>query len=139
MILQLLLIELHGALYAVDSARVREIVPPQPTTRLPGAPEHIRGLMNLRGQLVTVLDLSLRITGHQVRNGEGSTIVVQLDERALGLAVDDVRDVQSLEVTGSEGLAHDQSVQGIVRGMGRLDEEVVLLIDLDELVRQTLA
>jgi len=136
--MQFLLMELGSGVYAVDSAAVREIVPTCSATRLPGAPPHVRGVMNLRGRLVTVVDLTRRLTGEGVRNAEGSTIVVQSGERVLGLSVDEVRDVQSLEVSGPEGLAYDQARHGLIRGLGRLGDEVVIVLDVDEIVRQTL-
>jgi chemotaxis signal transduction protein len=95
--------------------------------------------MNLRGQLVTVLDLVQRLTGAPARNAEGSTIVVQSGERLLGLIVDDVRDVQMVGVATSETLPLEHAGQGLIRGLGRLEDAVVILLDVDELVRQTLA
>jgi purine-binding chemotaxis protein CheW len=136
---RLLLLDLREDLYAVDSSLVREVVPLQQETRLPGAPEWIRGVMNLRGQLVTVLDLVHRITGFPGRNPEGSTIVVQSGERVIGLVVDDVRDVEELDVSDASALPHDAPGRALLKGMGRSRERVVLVIDVDELVRQTLA
>lgn len=136
---RLLLLELQEDIFAIDSAAVREVVPLQRETRLPGAPPWIRGVMNLRGQLVTVLDLVHRLTGAPARNLEGSTIVVQSGERAIGLVVDDVHDVEELEVSDAAALPHDTPARALLRGMGRSREQVVLVIDVDELVRQTLA
>jgi purine-binding chemotaxis protein CheW len=136
---QLLLLELGDALYAVDSGSVHEIVPTITATRLPGAPDHVRGVINLRGQLVTVIDLARRLTGMPIRNQDGSTIVVRSGERVLGLSVDEVRDVQSIDA-GAEGLPSAELGTGaLVKGMGRLGDEVVIVVDVDEIVRQTLA
>jgi purine-binding chemotaxis protein CheW len=136
---QLLLLELGDALYALDSRLVHEIVPTVTATRLPGAPDHVRGVMNLRGQLVTVIDLAHRLTGKPVRNPESSTIVVRSGERVLGLSVDEVRDVQSIDA-GAESLPSAELGTGaLVKGMGRLGDEVVIVVDVDEIVRQTLA
>jgi chemotaxis signal transduction protein len=95
--------------------------------------------MNLRGQLVTVIDLCQRLTGTPVRNPEGSTIVVQSGDRVLGLRVDDVRDVQSLEVAGTETLPYEVGPDRLVRRLGRFGDEVVLVLDVDDVIRQTLA
>ena len=136
---QLLLLELGDALYALDSRSVHEIVPTVPATRLPGAPDYVRGVVNLRGQLVTVIDLAHRLTGQPLRNPESSTIVVRSGERVLGLSVDEVRDVQSIDA-GAEGLPSAELGTGtLVKGMGRLGDEVVIVVDVDEIVRQTLA
>ena len=136
---QLLLLQLGDAVYALDSRAVDEIVPTVPATRLPGAPQHVRGIVNLRGQLVTVIDLAHRLTGTPLRNQESSTIVVRSGERVLGLSVDEVRDVQSIDA-GAEGLPSAELGTGaLVKGMGRLGDEVVIVVDVDEIVRQTLA
>lgn len=136
---RILLLDLGGELYAVESAAVREIVPHAPVTRLPGSPAHIRGVMNLRGQLVTLLDLVQRVVGKPARNREGSTIVVQSGERLLGLVVDDVHDVQSVTLDRQGAGPSGPLGAGLVCGLGRLDDAVVLVIDVDEIVRDTLA
>jgi purine-binding chemotaxis protein CheW len=135
---RLLLVDLGGATYGLDADHVREIVSLLPATRLPGAPAHVRGVANLRGQLITVCDLGQRLTGRPLQNPEGSTIVLNVGERSLGVLVDDVHDVEHLAITPA-GEATIADAAGLVRGLGRLGDEVVLVIDVPELVRQTLA
>lgn len=132
-----LIVELRGGLYGVDSTSVREIVTPLEATRLPGAPAHVRGVVNLRGQLLTVVDLGHRLTGTPEPVPNGSIVVVTSAEKTLGLVVEDVHDVQELQVvpTEREVLAR---ADGLLTGVGRLGDEVVLVIDIPELVRQTL-
>jgi purine-binding chemotaxis protein CheW len=134
----MLLVELGDTLCGLDAAAVREIVPLLPATRLPGAPPWVRGVVNLRGQLLTVLDLRQRLTGTSVAGSDASTVVVEDSERILGLLVDDVRDVTALPVQPSSEATLAEAA-GLVTGLGRLDDEVVLVIDVPELVRQTLA
>jgi purine-binding chemotaxis protein CheW len=135
---RLLIVEVQGGLYGFDSSAVREIVPTPGTTRLPGAPAHVRGVANLRGQLLTVVDLGQRLSGTLLASGEGSMVVVTAGERSLAVLVDDVHDVQDVPV-----LAADRDVlaraDGLLTGVGRLGDEVVLVVDIPELVRQTLA
>ena len=135
---RLLIIELRGELYGIDSATVREIVANLDATRLPGAPPHVRGVVNLRGQLLTVVDLGQRLTGTPAPAGEGSIVVVTAAERVLGLMVDDVHDVQDLIVVAAEREVLARAA-GLLTGVGRLRDEVVLVVDVPELVRQTLA
>ena len=134
---RLLIVELRGGLYGIDSSLVREIVGELEAARLPGAPAHVRGVVNLRGQLLTVVDLGHRLTNTPAATPDGSLVVVTAAERTLGLVVDDVHDVQELEVvpTEREVLAR---ADGLLTGVGRLGTEVVLVIDIPELVRQTL-
>ena len=135
---KLLVVEMAGGLYGIDSTTVREIVAVLDAARLPGAPPHVRGVMNLRGQLLTVVDLGHRLTGKPTPATEGSIVVITASDRVLGLLVEDVHDVQELQVlpTEREVLAR---ADGLLTGVGRLDDEVVLVIDIPELVRQTLA
>jgi purine-binding chemotaxis protein CheW len=135
---RLLLVELRGALYGIDSTAVREIVSVLEAARLPGAPAHVRGVVNMRGQLLTVVDVGHRLTGVPSATHDGSIVVVMAAERVLGLLVDDVHDVQEVEIvpTEREVLAR---ADGLLTGVGRLGDEVVLVIDIPELVRQTLA
>lgn len=134
---RLLIVELRGGLYGIDSGVVREIVPVIDATRLPGAPAHVRGVVNLRGQLLTVVDVGHRLTGTPAETPEGSIVVVTMAERALGLLVDDVHDVQELRLVPAEREVLARA-DGLLTGLGRLGDEVVLVIDIPELVRQTL-
>jgi purine-binding chemotaxis protein CheW len=138
-LLQLLLFEVGGAPYGIVSTAVREIVATREATRLPGAPPHVRGIMNLRGELVTVIDLCQRVRGTPARNADGSTIVVRSGDRVLGLSVDDVRDVQDLEVAETADAPAELPSGRLFRRLGRLGDEVVFVLDVDDIVRQTLA
>ena len=135
---RLVVFEAGGELYGVDGSVVREIVPIAACTRIPGAPEHVMGLMNLRGTLLTVLDLVHRMTGMPVMSDEASIAVLNPGGRAMGIAVDDVLDVADLEPGALEKapLPLDGTV---VRGLGHFGGRVVIVIDVHELVRQTLA
>jgi purine-binding chemotaxis protein CheW len=135
---RLLVLELGRGLYGIDSATVREVVTALDAARLPGAPAHVRGVVNLRGQLLTVVDLGHRLTGTPTPATEGSIVVISAADRVLGLLVEDVHDVQELQVvpTEREVLAR---ADGLLTGVGRLGDEVVLVVDVPELIRQTLA
>lgn len=134
---RILIVELRGGLYGLDSGAVREIVAMPVATRLPGAPLHVRGVVNLRGQLLTVVDLGHRLTGTVLESEDGSIVVVTVADRSLGLLVDDVHDVQELPVVAAEREVLARS-DGLLTGVGRLENEVVLVVDVPELVRQTL-
>ena len=144
---QLLIVELRGSstLYGIPGRLVREIAPQAPATRLPGAPAHVRGIMNLRGQLVTVVDLAQRLSGQPARNADASTIVVHwsgdgengASTRMLGLIVDDVRDVHSVDSAADEALPYRPGPGDLALRLGRLGDEVVIVLDIDQLVRET--
>ncbi len=81
---------------AIDD--VREVVPITATTRLPGAPHYVRGLINLRGTLVTVMDAAMCVYGVAADDAVASILLVEQRGRVAGVIVDDVFDIQSLPV-----------------------------------------
>ncbi len=115
---------------------VREIVPQRRATRIPGAPPSVQGLINLRGTIVTVVDLALWLGGEQPVSADGSIVLVDHGARIAGVAVDEVLDVQMVAPEDVGGTAADAG--GAVRGMGRLGETVVILLDVTSLVAQAL-
>jgi purine-binding chemotaxis protein CheW len=115
---------------------VREIVPQRRATRLPGAPPAVQGLINLRGTIVTVVDLSLWLGGERPAAADGSIVLVDHGPRVAGVAVDEVLDVQMVAPEDVAGTIGDRN--GAVRGMGRLGDTVVILLDITTLVRQAL-
>jgi purine-binding chemotaxis protein CheW len=117
---------------------VREIVPQRRATRLPGAPPSIQGLINLRGTIVTVVDLALWLGGERAAAADGSIVLVDHGARVAGVAVDEVLDVQMVALDDVSGTAGGDR-NGAVRGMGRLGDTVVILLDIISLVRQALA
>jgi purine-binding chemotaxis protein CheW len=134
-----LLFRVAGSVYGCDIDAVREIVPDRRATRLPGAPPYVQGLINLRGTIVTVLDLGARLDGSRapMRDSGGSIILAEHGTRVVGVAVDEVMDVQAIvEEPADAGLGESRG--GLVRGLGHLGDDVVVLIDIHTLVTQVL-
>ena len=136
--LRLLLFAVAGTVYGCDIGAVREIVPIRHATRLPGAPGYVRGLINLRGAIVTVIDLAARLAGASAAP-QGSVVLAEHGNKQVGLAVDEVRDVQMLAPDRFELATGDVARGGIVRGLGHLDDGVVIVLDVPAVVRQVMA
>jgi purine-binding chemotaxis protein CheW len=137
--MRVLLFALGEQVYGCDIATVREIIPQRRPTRLPGAPAFVCGLINLRGTIVTVIDLARRLERSAGAKADGSYIMVELGTKLVGIAVDDVMDVRALTENEIEAATADQTRGGVVRGMGRLgDERMVVLLDVITLARQVL-
>lgn len=135
-----------GRIYGCAIAAVREIVPFRRCTRLPGAPPYVCGLINLRGTIVTVLDLGLRLGGEPVNRTEGSVILVEQGARVVGLGVDELRDVQRFGAEEVEAADAGRRVEGgsggataaTVRGIARVGPDVAVLLDVGSIIRQAL-
>lgn len=136
-----LLFGVAGRLCACDLEAVREIVAMRPATRLPGAPAWVRGLINLRGTLVTVVDLAVRFGADAGESGAKSIVVVEAAGKSFGIGVDEVRDVQSVAEGALEDVDAQRAAGGIVRGLAHVGgsrAETALLVDVGEIVRQAL-
>ncbi len=130
-----------GRLCACDLEAVREIVPARAATRLPGAPEWVRGLINLRGTLVTVVDLAVRFGSADGAGGSRSIIVAEAAGKSFGMIVDEVRDVQAVAEDALEDVDAQRAAGGIVWGLAHVGVtrgETALVVDAAEIVRQAL-
>ena len=136
-----LLFRVGARVYGCDIDCVREIIPWRRATRLPGAPAHVQGLVNLRGTIVTVLDLAARLEPDAPPLDEASAarsiILVEHGSRVVGAAVDEVMDVQEIAPEPVEE-ASGGARGGLVRGLGHLAGEVVVLLDIHMLITQVL-
>jgi purine-binding chemotaxis protein CheW len=130
---QILTFQVHGRLYGTPMSVVREIVGERPATRLPGAPPYVRGLVNLRGTLLTVVDLAVRLEVRTEPADAGHVLVVELEGRLGGCAVDAVKGVHPFrDVAGNAGGG------GVVMGFGEVNGEHIPLLDLPSIIRQAL-
>ncbi len=134
-----LVVEAAGAHYALESQFVREIAHIGSVTPLPGSPVHVLGLINLRGSLVTLVDLAARLGSAPVNATEGSVVVLTVDGRTMGVRVDDVVEVTDAGSPDWRGEAAAERLPGtFLSGSGHFADMVVLEVDVLELVRQTL-
>ena len=122
--------------YGCNIETVREILPYRRATRLPGAPAHVQGMINVRGTIVTVLDLGARLESSRPPVHEGSIIMVEYGNRTVGIAVEEVMDVRVIDE--EEGAVLPDQDEGIVRGVGHADRTVVVLLEVHTLIKQAL-
>jgi purine-binding chemotaxis protein CheW len=100
---RVLVFSVAGRTRCADIDEVREIVPIMPTTRLPGAPASVRGLINLRGVLVTVMDAAMCLYEVPADGADASILLVDRGGRLAGVIVDNVFDIQSLPAVEVDG------------------------------------
>ncbi len=98
-----LIVVVDGRLYAIPVGQVREVIRPVGITRVPGAPRSVLGIVNVRGAVVTLLDLAALLTGVRAVTA-GSIVLIEHGPRLVGLAVQTVRDVRA---TGAAADAAD--------------------------------
>ena len=130
-----LLFRVGNVVYGCDIGDAQEILPLRPATRLPGAPSYVRGLINVRGAIVTVLDVRVRLDPSRPPIEEGSILLIRYRDRLVGLAVEEVVDVRELAIDPS---GTSTSGAAITRGVATADAETVVVLDVDALIRQVL-
>lgn len=123
-----------GEEYGVDIHKVQELRSYEAPTRIAGAPDYIRGVVNLRGLIVPVIDLRLRMgLGHASYTAFTVVIVLNLGGRLVGAVVDSVSDVVALE-SDQVKPAPDLPASQHVTGIATLDDRMVLLVEIEQLL-----
>lgn len=124
-------------IYGLEVRYVTEIVPMQPITPVPEMPEYVRGVINLRGRVIPVLDIRLRFQMMPREYDDRTCIIIsELDELDIGLIVDRVDDVVMLpeEDVAPPPPATGGPVNRCIMGMGRLEEVVHILLDVRRII-----
>ncbi|MDA8345020.1 MAG: chemotaxis protein CheW [Thermaerobacter sp.] len=130
---QLVLFELQGELYAVEAARVQEIVARQPETRVPRTPGYVVGIVNLRGRVIPTVDLLRRFGLGDSTGTATQVVVVELRGSLVGFIVDLVTEVLNVPLNKMEP-PPETVVAGPVRSVSAILEvggRLASVLDLD--------
>ncbi len=133
---QLCTFYLDGLFFGIDVLKVQEIILFQEMTPVPLAPPVIRGLINLRGQVVTAMDLRRRLGLPERAAGQEpmNVIIHTEDDDTLSFLVDDIGDVVSPEDDAFEAPPEtlDATVRQVVSGVFKLDRQLLLVMDAEK-------
>jgi purine-binding chemotaxis protein CheW len=129
-----------GMLFGVDVMNVQEVLRAQASTRVPLAPEVVSGLINLRGQIVTSIDMRRRLNLPLRAPGAiPMNIVVRSGQDAVNLLVDEIGDVLQVEASRFERKIRniDPAVRDLIVGVYKLDDRLLLVLDTTKTVAVT--
>ena len=127
--------------YGVDVRRVQEIRRVGEITTVPRAPEFVRGVINLRGRILPVLDMKKKLgLGEVAESRAARIVVVRVRERLLGLLVDGASQVPKIPVSRIEPPPEEVVERGgdYIRGVAKLDDRLIILVDLERLLAHEL-
>lgn len=129
---------LNGEQYGVPTVEVQEVMPVQRITGIPNTEESVLGITNVRGRVVPVVDLRRRLGFTAVPPGPASRIVlVQRDGAEVGMLVDAVQGVVPYEENAVEkSPVEEQGKVAHLRGLIRRGDEIVLVLDLEAVLRR---
>lgn len=123
--------------YGLDIGDVIEIIGVQKITKIPGMPPYIKGVINLRGQVIPVMDMRLRFHLPPQEYDQRTCIVVtEVAEQTMGLVVDRVSEVvdipeSQVEPPSTQSSGHAGSY---VKGLGKIDEHIRILLDTEKIL-----
>ena len=123
--------------YAVNIGYVTEIVGMQRISEMPDVPAFIKGVINLRGKVIPVMDMRLRFGLPWHEYGERTTIIVmEMEDVPTGLVVDRVTDVLTMAPDSIAPPRHWKGDEGdsVVKGLGRRDDGVSIVLDVPRLL-----
>jgi purine-binding chemotaxis protein CheW len=137
---QYLTFQLGEDVFAVDVFHVREILEFTTVTKVPRTPDYMRGVINLRGGVVPVLDMRLKFGLSQTEKTVDTCIIVvevffEDESTVIGALVDSVQEVLELEPDQIEPAPRigTQLKTEFIKGMGKRDDRFIILLDIDKI------
>lgn len=133
--LQYIVIKLGAEQYGIDIKYVDNIVRMQHITRVPKVASYLKGVINLRGEVIPVMNLRLKMNLEEQEATKASRIIIlKLEQHGtIGFIVDEVREVITLNTEQIEKVTYDANDdrQNFVSGIGKCQEELISLLDLN--------
>ncbi len=128
-----------GQLFGVSIVNVMQIIRTQKIVEIPDYPPYAKGIINLRGSIVPILDIRMRLGKPQVEYSERTCIVIiEVREKLYGIAVDLVNEVMEIlpENIPPPPQMDGESVSEYLSGITKLDEKVVMVLDCSSLLKE---
>jgi|CXWL01.1.fsa_nt_gi purine-binding chemotaxis protein CheW len=134
---QMVVFRLNSESYCIDIFQVHEIIRMREITPAPGTAPHIKGLINLRGKTIPVVDLSMQLgfEGSELGN-DTRIIVVEGGHGNVGLVVDAVQEVVTLQPSAVDATPPlvETDVLDLVRGVAKHEMGIITLLNLDQII-----
>jgi purine-binding chemotaxis protein CheW len=132
---------LAGEEYGLEILKVRELIGFMDITRIPRSPAYVRGVINLRGKVIPVVDLRVKFEMEATEpTSQTVIIVVQLTQRSggltMGILVDEVLEVRAIDPKDIEPPPQlaEHAVLSFILGVGKADKRVIFLLDIDRVL-----
>ena len=122
--------------YAIDIMQAKEIIKMEKITLIPNAPDFVEGVINLRGNIIPIIDLKKRFSLEEA-SGDKNTgiIIVKIDDIDMGIIIDSISKVVSIATADIQ--APPSMLSGIgqkyIKGVGKLEDKLLVVLDLEKL------
>ncbi|MGD9779240.1 chemotaxis protein CheW [Methanomethylovorans sp.] len=139
-LLQLVVFQLGEEEFGLEIMQVQEIIRIPEITRIPHSPDYVKGVINLRGKIITVINLDTRFGMEQKVHDDNSRIIVaEVDENVVGMVVDSVSEVLRLPLSTVEPVPEIISTKinaNYLKGVGKLEDRMLILLDITKVVME---
>lgn len=140
---QLVIFNLGVEEFGVNIMQVQEIIRMPDITRIPRSPEYVKGVINLRGKIIVVMDLDRRFGMNETEMTDDSRIVVvDINGTIIGLVVDSVSEVIRLKGSNIEQTPEiiTQKINAeYLKGVGKMEDRLLILLNLENIITETAA
>lgn len=136
-VLQWVTFKLQDETYGINVMQVQEVLRYTEIAPVPGSPDYVMGIINLRGNVVTVIDTRTRfgLDGAEVSDNT-RVVIIEADKQVIGILVDSVAEVVYLkasEIDTAPNVGNDESAK-FIQGVTNRDGELLILVDLNKLL-----
>jgi purine-binding chemotaxis protein CheW len=137
---QIVVFRLGHEEYGMPIDHIKEVVITPAITRMPQTPSFVRGVANIRGNIIAILDLEekfgLRSNAESEASGSNFTLVIESEEYKMGILVREVPNTLSVAVSSIENaiFTGDQSEQAYITGIVKLDKRLIIMIDIFKVI-----
>ncbi len=136
-VIQLVTFRLADETYGINVMHVQEVLRITEIAPVPGAPSYVLGIINLRGNVVTVIDTRLRFGLPSTETDDSSRIVIiETEDQVVGILVDSVAEVvelQQSEVDSAPNVGNDESSR-YIQGVANREDDLLIVVDLNKLL-----
>jgi purine-binding chemotaxis protein CheW len=140
---QIVVFKLGQEEYGLSIDQIKEVVITPNITRMPQTPSYVKGVANIRGNVIAMLDLEekfgLSRNGETARSGNNYTLVIESDEYKMGILVREVPNtlsISSANIEGSVFTGEQQNEQAYITGIVKLDKRLIIMIDIFKVINE---
>ncbi len=136
-VVQWVTFRLEGETYGINVMQVQEVLRYTEIAPVPGAPDYVLGIINLRGNVVTVIDTRTRfgLPPNEITDNT-RIVIIEADKQVIGILVDSVAEVvylRSSEIDSAPNIGTEESAK-FIQGVSNHDDELLILVDLNKLL-----
>jgi purine-binding chemotaxis protein CheW len=138
--MQVVVFKVNEEQFAVETAKVQSINDMMEITKVPKSPDYIKGLINLRGNIISLLDINLLLDiekseGIQGEGSQENIIILNLGDESVGVTVDQVDEVLEIDEEQIEKVETDRK-KTYIKGVINLKDRIITLIDISKLIER---